>query len=386
MLDSKSCIAEIEKLRGSRVVAYITGDRPPVPAQLGHDAVRPLREHLREIGHTSKIDLFLYSRGGLIDVPWRIANSLRQTGDTWNVLIPENANSSATLLSLGADEIIMARDGELGPIDPQLTMQRMVPTPNGAPVPVQDSISVEDVMAFVEFARDRVGLTQQDALSATLSKLTDRLDAVGLGNAYRTHRHIREVARKLLHSRNIAFADTIIDGIVETLSERTYAHGHAISLLDAQQMGLNAARASSDLDAAMHALFMSYETQLKLMEPIDPTAVVRDTDIYSESITSAIIESIGMRHDFQGELEVRARRSPCAAALNVSLSLSISAAELQQAFGQQATPVTQQQMLQELQQALLPSASEAVQQALKAQAPLAGVEVALRGAKWNRVR
>jgi hypothetical protein len=366
MLDAKSCIDEIEQIRGSRVVAYVTGDRPPIPAQIGDDALRPLREHLRNIGHVEKIDLFLYSRGGAIDVPWRIANSLRQGADSWDVLIPDHANSAATLLSLGADEIVMGRDGELGPIDPRLTIQRMVAAPNSPPVAVQDSIEVEDVMAFVEFAHDRIGLTEQSALTETLSKLTDRLDAIGLGNVYRTHRHIREVARKLLHSRKNLLNGEAIEAIVEILAERTYAHGHAISFVDAQVIGLNVSQANNDLDRAMLGLMNAYVKDLKLDEPIDPAVAVRGADIYVEPLSNAIIESTGMRHEFQGELEVRARRAPIAAGLNVSISVPISAEQLQQTFGPQANPATQQAAMQQLQQALLPTASQAVQDAIKA--------------------
>jgi hypothetical protein len=262
----------------------------------------------------------------------------------------------------------------------------MVATPNGPPVAIQDSIDVEDVMAFLEFAHDRIGLTEQTALVDTLSKLTDRLDAIGLGNVYRTHRHIREVARKLLHSRKEPSTDAVIEAIVETLAERTYAHGHAISLIDAQQMGLTVSRANDDLENAIHNLMSAYADELKLAEPIDPAVAVRTTDVYSEPLSNAIIESTAMRHEFQGELEVRARRAPVAGALNVSVSIPITAQQLQQVFGAQANPATQQAAIQQLHQAVLPAASQAVQDALKTQAPLAGIEVAFRGGRWVRVR
>jgi len=66
--DRKSIIADIETARGSKVLAYLTGDRPNGPgAMIGEDAVRPMYDHLLSIapdGHVDKIDLFLYSRGG----------------------------------------------------------------------------------------------------------------------------------------------------------------------------------------------------------------------------------------------------------------------------------------------------------------------------------
>jgi ClpP class serine protease len=72
-----------------------------------------MHDHVRALGHVDKLDVFIYSRGGAIDVPWRLATALRGTADEWNVLVPFRANSAATLLALGADEIVLGRQGEL---------------------------------------------------------------------------------------------------------------------------------------------------------------------------------------------------------------------------------------------------------------------------------
>jgi hypothetical protein len=39
-------IRQIEELRGSSVIVYVTGDRNPVPTSIAEDAVRLLYEHL----------------------------------------------------------------------------------------------------------------------------------------------------------------------------------------------------------------------------------------------------------------------------------------------------------------------------------------------------
>ena len=59
---TKELIQNIQKERGSKVIVYFTGDRPPINASIAEDAVRPLYEHLLSIGEQDKIDLFLYSR------------------------------------------------------------------------------------------------------------------------------------------------------------------------------------------------------------------------------------------------------------------------------------------------------------------------------------
>ena len=100
-------IQQIEDLRSSRVLVYVTSDRAGAPAQIGDDAVRHLDQHLREFGHSDNLDLLIYSRGGATDVPWRIVSTIRNTSNRWSVLIPYRANSAATMVALGADEVLM---------------------------------------------------------------------------------------------------------------------------------------------------------------------------------------------------------------------------------------------------------------------------------------
>jgi hypothetical protein len=284
--ERNSLIETIEKLRGSRVIAYVLGDRQPVITQIGDDAVRPIHDHLRSLGRIPRLDLFIYSRGGAIDVPWRLATALRHAADEWNILVPFRANSAATLLALGADEILLGRQGELGPIDPIMNITR--PGPTG---PMQDNISVEDVMAYAAFVRERSGLTDQSALTMALTKLVDRLDAVALGNAYRNHSHIRYVARHMLLSRSKERAgpEQVIDAIIETLAERVYAHGHAIGISEAHDMGLHVVEAPQELDEAMWSLLNEYESDLKILEPIDPADVLGDSDRFTEDVTTRIL-------------------------------------------------------------------------------------------------
>ncbi len=74
----RDLIEKIERIRDSRVIVYFTGDRRPYPARIAEDAVRPLYDHLPNLGlkDSRRIDLFLYSRGGDVSVPWRIISMI----------------------------------------------------------------------------------------------------------------------------------------------------------------------------------------------------------------------------------------------------------------------------------------------------------------------
>lgn len=380
-IERKALIHRIEELRDSRVLTYVTGDRPPTSAQIGDDAVRPIYDLLRNIGATDKLDLFIYSRGGALEVPWRIASGLRQAAHSWGILIPFRANSAATLLALGADEIMLGRHGELGPIDPILNIQRMIASP-GQPegTPLQDTINVEDVMAYLRFVREQVGLTDQDALAASLGKLAERLDAVALGSVFRTRSHIRDVAHRMLTSRAEPPSDRIMETIVETLAERVYAHGHAIGLAEAKDIGLPVETPSDELETTMWNLLEAYEADLKLREPLDPLLAIGGTDHYTEDTSIAIVESRDVRFEFAGQLEVRARRQ-MPANLNVSLNLNL---QLPPSLQPEHLSAELQALLQQVQQSLLQQAQLAVQQAVAAQANVVGLDVGLRGGLWTK--
>ena len=377
----KALIEQIEAARGSRVLCYVTGDRAPAVAQIGDDAVRPMYDLLREMGQVEKLDFFIYSRGGAIDVPWRIVTALRTSAKDWATLIPFRANSAATLLALGADEIVLGRFGDLGPIDPIMNIQRVMPVPGGPGTVMQDSVSVEDVMAYVKFVQERAGLSDQAALSTGLTKLTERLDAVALGSAHRTHSHIRDVARRMLLSRNKPHSEQTMATIVETLAERVYAHGHAIGLKAAKEIGLPAVPADAALDRLMWDLLIEYETDLKLLQPIDPAAVLSGTDKYSEDAVIAVVESKAAAHEFTGKVEISARRQ-MPQNLNVSFNLNL---QLPPGLANQQMAAALQQLVQQAQQAILQQAQQAVQQALQAQAPLTGIEAGFRSGEWKRL-
>jgi hypothetical protein len=73
------------------------------------------------------LDLVVHSPGGSATAAEQIVNYLRTQFDSIRVIVPLQAKSAATMIALGADEIVMGRFSELGPIDPQI----FVPIPGG---------------------------------------------------------------------------------------------------------------------------------------------------------------------------------------------------------------------------------------------------------------
>lgn len=294
----KDLIEEVEKLRKSKVIVYFTGDRQPFGARIAEDAVRPLYDHLLSLDFDEgkkRIDLFLYSRGGDVSVPWRIVSMIREFCDEFNVLIPYRAQSAATLLSIGADHIIMGKKAELGPIDPTLVKASLGETA----VPPQE-IAVEDVNSFLAFVKERANINDQDAVANILNSLINQIGPLTLGSVNRQHHHIRLVARKLLTSRGEKLDEEKISTIIETLTEKIYSHGHAIGRREAKDIGLPVEYPNNDLEELMWNLYLKYEAFLELREPIYPEIILKDKEQHQmENIPIAVIESVKKNAYFQ---------------------------------------------------------------------------------------
>ena len=70
-------IQEIEENRQPQLLTYLCTDRQGAASQIGVDAVRPMYDQVRRIGKTESIDLFLYSRGGAVEIQWKMISMLQ---------------------------------------------------------------------------------------------------------------------------------------------------------------------------------------------------------------------------------------------------------------------------------------------------------------------
>lgn len=142
--DRKRFYQKIEGERNSKVIAYVTGDRPGMGAQIGADTPDIFLEHLDVIGKVDKISLIIYTCGGDTLAAWNIINLFREFCNELEVIVPNKCRSSGTLMALGANSIVMTKQATLGPIDPSITRSMSPIIPNSTP-PQRLPISVESV-------------------------------------------------------------------------------------------------------------------------------------------------------------------------------------------------------------------------------------------------
>jgi Serine dehydrogenase proteinase len=145
----QALLSELESKLGAAVVAYIASPQHPLASLIQQDI--PLLVDLVTVArrHSDKVYLIIQSPGGDGHAAEKALQIYRGAfPDGFYVVIPQSAKSAATMISLGADSIVMGDSSELGPIDPQV----QVPLPSGQ---VQ-LVPARAYLTAIETIRDRV--------------------------------------------------------------------------------------------------------------------------------------------------------------------------------------------------------------------------------------
>lgn len=225
---------QLEEEFNSKVIAYITSDRPNMSAQIAPDVIDFFIDHLDKIGPCNRISLFLYTRGGDTSAARNIVNLLRMYGDYLQVIVPHKAHSSGTIISIGANEVIMTKQATLGPIDPSLHTLLNPRVPEGNIYPV----SVEAVKGYLEFAKNELSINDDKALASIFEKLTDFVHPLVLGEVYRSKAQIQMLAEQLL--QNQVTDPNKVKKIIAFLCSESGSHDYTINRREAKdELGLN---------------------------------------------------------------------------------------------------------------------------------------------------
>lgn len=287
----------LEEDRGSKVLAYITGDRRRLETKISSDAVQPIVHHLDRFGKIQRLSVVLYTPGGHTHSARSIVNLLRQFCTELEIIVPAKAHSAGTLMCLAANQIVMTKQATLGPIDPsvQLPINPAIP---GAPPQVRCPVSVEDLNGFLEFARQT--LDDPTHIREAFQTLCKEVHPLVLGNAYRARNQIRMVAKGLIAHQ--APAPKKVEGILRFLCSESGSHDYTIDRDEADdRLGLPIEQPDDSLYQTISALFNDMASELKLNQPYDPAQAPAGHYCF----TRALVESAdGGSHKFESEGEL----------------------------------------------------------------------------------
>jgi len=224
--------------------------------------------------------------------------------------------SAATLIALGADKIVMTPLSQLSPVDPQGNFEK-----DGKKI----NIEVEDVLGFVDFAKDKIGLADQSSLTEVLKLISSEVHPTILGSVNRTYSLIRRLSENLLktHMKNLN-DEKRISQIVDNLTQKLFSHRHFINREEARNdVGFKdiVEYANDDQELIMNQMFDVYYNQLLEIEnPFNPIKYLgKDNDLEQISVNRAIIETEKLTNIFKSELVIKRLKDAKQESIDVSI-------------------------------------------------------------------
>lgn len=218
-------IAAMEQARGSRVVCII---HQPGMESSSVDTVttEDVLTALQSTPADKPLDIILHTPGGYSYQAHQIALAVKAHRGRKTVFVPYFAMSGGTVISLAADEIVLAPHAVLGPIDTQFPVQhlkRMMP-----------ARAVLDLCA----AKRR-------------SRIHDELVELGI----ECKRSVTQDHASALALMQGTYSRTTAERIAHTLNDGTLTHGFPVTYAHARRLGLNV---STEMPAEAVAIVRAY--------------------------------------------------------------------------------------------------------------------------------
>ena len=289
-----SLISELESDLKTKIVVLITGDRQGLETRIAGDAFLPMFAKLSEVGPQDSISLFLYSIGGHTMSAFGLVNLIREFCHSLRVIVPFRALSAATLISLGADSIIMSKLGQLSPIDPSVAspLGPQVQLPQQPGVAQLVPVNVEDAISFIDLAKKEAGLKEGDeSLARVFDRLSSTVHPLALGAVNRAREQIRFLARQLLSYHMTD--EKKINQIVSAVTRERFSHDYLIGRREAKEiLGLSLEDVSPTVDERIIRLFNMYEQLLELSVPYNQELALGTNQTAKATFDRAIIEAV----------------------------------------------------------------------------------------------
>jgi len=172
------------------------------------------------------LDLILHTPGGSVAVTESLVSYLKSLfGNNIRVIVPQSAFSAGTMIALASKEIIMGRQSNLGPIDPQF-----------------GSASCAGIVEEFELAREDV--LKNPSLVDFWGKIISKYPPAFIGDCRKTIKWAEEMVtnwlvENMLSDREDPLKDAKV--IVNELSSHssTYSHSRHIHINELLKLGVN---------------------------------------------------------------------------------------------------------------------------------------------------
>jgi hypothetical protein len=241
---TQAAIERTSELLGAPLITYWNNPR----GSICHADVVALYEVLERLGRQETLCLFLKSAGGSGQVALRLVSLLRQYCRRLVVLVPLECASAATMIALGANEILMGPMAYLTAVDTSL---------NHALSPIDRdndrvSVSLDELTRVIQLWKNQ----QADSTENPYKSLFGYVHPLVIGAVDRAESLSIMLCRELL-AHHIADEATA-NQIAATLNSKYPSHNYPILLDEARKIGLNAARLPAEVSSLLLELNEHY--------------------------------------------------------------------------------------------------------------------------------
>lgn len=237
-------LEKLETMRNSKVIVYFSY------TPLDDRILVPLYQELVNIGKTKKIDLFLHSYGGAVDTPYKVVMLIREFCEEFSVIVPFSAKSAASMIVLGADEVVMGPISELGPIDPLVKH----PSYKDFWIPVQA------LRCCFEYIEEIINDSSNPEVSEIIvSSVLNKLDPWLIGDYEKALKASKQYAESLLSKYMLKNDLEKVKVVTHNLTNGYFSHGYPIGRVEAKEMGLCVTEATGELWDTIWELYLVYQ-------------------------------------------------------------------------------------------------------------------------------
>ncbi len=252
-------IKDIETLTKRRTITYFasTANGSPFSFINDDDSVM-IEDILRTPSNLHGLDLILNSGGGYATSAERIINVCqtyvsRNDIKEFRVIVPRLAKSAATMVSLGADKIILCDNAELGPIDPQMALSDN----QGRKFSKPGYLITKAVEKLLKDAKS-IFPAKNEASLTFLRQYNYDIYATSLNELELSE----NIAKKILNRKKITYPNLTYDSFtIFTDPTKTLSHGRLIGIDDLKDSTLCSSGFICDLTS-----YFSTEGENKLTE------------------------------------------------------------------------------------------------------------------------
>jgi len=240
---------------------------------------------LKNIGKIERLSLFIKSGGGDGESALRMVNLLRQFTRHLTVLAPLECASAATMLTLGAEQVLMGPLAYLSAVDTSLRHDLSPIDPNNHRV----SVSQDELARVIRLWQSQAGAESSNPYGS----LFNFVHPLVVGAVDRASALSTRLCAEIL-SYHMADPEKSAQ-ISERLNSAYPSHSYPITLREAQKIGLNASALPENLNQILLDLNETYS------EMGQRVSVDFDAQNSHDNSILNIIESAGLQVFFQND-------------------------------------------------------------------------------------